>query len=82
MCVSGVIGWVGLVVPHMCRMVIGSDNKWLIPASISVGASFMVFVDTICRTITGSEIPLGIVTAIVGGPFFIYLLKKTKGKDW
>lgn len=81
-CVSGVIGWVGLVVPHMCRMVIGSDNKWLIPASISVGASFMVFVDTICRTITGSEIPLGIVTAIVGGPFFIYLLKKTKGKDW
>ncbi|MCI9598509.1 MAG: iron ABC transporter permease [Firmicutes bacterium] len=81
-CVSGVIGWVGLVVPHMCRMVIGSDNKWLIPASISIGACFMVFVDTICRTITGAEIPLGIVTAIVGGPFFIYLLKKTKGKNW
>lgn len=81
-CVSGVIGWVGLVVPHMCRMVIGSDNKWLIPASISIGACFMVFVDTICRTITGAEIPLGIVTAIVGGPFFIYLLKKTKGSNW
>lgn len=81
-CVSGVIGWVGLVVPHMCRMVIGSDNKWLIPASISIGACFMVLVDTVCRTITGSEIPLGIVTAIVGGPFFIYLLKKTKGKNW
>ena len=81
-CISGVIGWVGLVVPHMCRMVIGSDNKWLIPASISIGACFMVFVDTICRTITGAEIPLGIVTAIVGGPFFIYLLKKTKGKNW
>ena len=81
-CISGVIGWVGLVVPHMCRMVIGSDNKWLIPASISVGGCFMVFVDTICRTLTGAEIPLGIVTAIVGGPFFIYLLKKTKGKNW
>lgn len=81
-CVSGVIGWVGLVVPHMCRMVIGSDNKFLIPAAISVGACFMVFVDTICRTITGAEIPLGIVTAIVGGPFFIYLLKKTKGSNW
>lgn len=81
-CISGVIGWVGLVVPHMCRMVIGSDNKWLIPASISIGACFMVFVDTICRTISGAEIPLGIVTAIVGGPFFIYLLKKTKGKNW
>lgn len=81
-CVSGVIGWVGLVVPHMCRMVIGSDNKWLIPAAISIGACFMVFVDTICRTITGAELPLGIVTAIVGGPFFIYLLKKTKGSEW
>ncbi|MDD6764959.1 MAG: iron ABC transporter permease [Firmicutes bacterium] len=81
-CVSGIIGWVGLVVPHMCRMVVGSDNRWLIPASISVGACFMVFVDTICRTITGAEIPLGIVTAIVGGPFFIYLLKKTKGNNW
>jgi len=81
-CISGVIGWVGLVVPHMCRMVIGSDNKWLVPAAISIGACFMVFVDTICRTITGAEIPLGIVTAIVGGPFFIYLLKKTKGSNW
>lgn len=81
-CISGVIGWVGLVVPHMCRMIIGSDNKWLIPASISIGACFTVFVDTLCRTISGAEIPLGIVTAIVGGPFFIYLLKKTKGKNW
>ena len=81
-CISGVIGWVGLVVPHMCRMLIGSDNKWLIPASISVGACFMIFVDTICRTLTGAEIPVGIVTAIVGGPFFIYLLKKTKGGKW
>lgn len=81
-CVSGVIGWIGLVVPHMCRMVIGSDNKWLIPASISIGGCFTIVVDTICRTLTGSEIPLGIVTAIVGGPFFIYLLKKTKGNNW
>lgn len=81
-CISGVIGWIGLVVPHICRMIIGSDNKWLLPASLSVGACFMVMVDTLCRTITGAEIPLGIVTAIVGGPFFIYLLKKTKGKNW
>ena len=81
-CVSGVVGWVGLVVPHMCRMIIGADNKWLLPASVSAGACFMIFVDTICRTITGAELPLGIVTAIVGGPFFIYLLKKTKGGGW
>lgn len=80
--VSGTIGFVGLVVPHMCRMIFGNDNKWLIPASISIGACFMVLVDTICRTLTGAEIPLGIVTAIVGGPFFIYLLKRTKGKSW
>lgn len=81
-CISGIIGWIGLVVPHMCRMVIGSDNKWLIPASISIGGCFTMIVDTICRTLTSGEIPLGIVTAIVGGPFFIYLLKKTKGGSW
>lgn len=80
--VSGIIGWVGLVIPHICRMIFGNDNKDLIPASICVGASFMVIVDVICRTLTGGEIPLGIVTALVGGPFFIYLLRKTKGKQW
>lgn len=81
-CISGVIGWIGLVVPHMCRMVIGSDNRWLIPASVSIGGCFSMIVDTICRTLTSGEIPLGIVTALVGGPFFIYLLKKTKGSSW
>ena len=80
--ISGVIGWVGLVVPHICRMLFGSDNRKLIPASISIGACFMVLVDTLCRSVTAGEIPLGIVTAIVGGPFFIWLLKKTKGGSW
>lgn len=80
--VSGIIGWVGLVVPHICRMIVGNDNRKLIPASASFGACFMVLVDTICRTLTGAEIPLGIVTSLVGGPFFIYLLKKTKGGRW
>lgn len=80
--ISGVIGWVGLVIPHICRMIFGSDNRKLIPASISLGACFMVLVDTICRSLTAGEIPLGIVTAIVGGPFFIWLLKKTKGGSW
>lgn len=80
--VAGVIGWIGLVVPHICRMIFGNDNKWLVPASVSIGACFMVLVDTICRTLTAGEIPVGIVTAIVGGPFFIYLLKKTKGGGW
>lgn len=81
-CVSGVIGWVGLVIPHICRMLVGNDNKILVPASLSVGACFLILVDNIGRIITGSEIPLGILTALVGGPFFVWLLKKTKGKGW
>ena len=80
--VSGVVGWIGLIVPHMGRMIVGNDNKWLMPTSISLGACFVVLVDTICRTLTGGEIPLGVVSALVGGPFFIYLLKKTKGRNW
>jgi iron complex transport system permease protein len=78
-CVSGIIGWVGLVMPHIGRMLVGNDNKVLIPASLSLGACFLIFVDNLGRLITGSEIPLGILTALVGGPFFVYLLKKTKG---
>ena len=80
--VSGVVGWIGLVIPHVGRMLVGNDNRKLIPASISLGASFMLLVDTICRTLTGAEIPLGIATSLVGGPFFIYLLKRTKGENW
>lgn len=81
-CLSGIVGWIGLIIPHMARMILGSDNRIIIPASISLGAGFMVIVDTLSRSMTGSEIPLGIITAILGGPFFIYLLKKTKGGGW
>jgi len=70
-CVSGVIGWIGLVVPHMGRMVIGNDNKDLIPVSFSIGACFLIIVDILSRMISTSEMPLGILTALVGGPFFI-----------
>lgn len=78
-CVSGVIGWVGLIIPHICRMLVGNDNRMLIPASISLGASYLVIVDVISRILTGSEIPLGILTAIIGAPFFVYLLKRKTG---
>jgi iron complex transport system permease protein len=81
-CLSGVIGWIGLVIPHIGRMVVGNDNRKLMPVSISIGAAFMVMIDTISRSITSSEIPLGVLTAIVGAPFFIFLLKKTKGGGW
>lgn len=80
--VSGVIGWVGLVIPHIGRMIAGNDNRILIPASISLGACFLITIDNLGRIITGAEIPLSILTALVGGPFFIYLLKKTKGSSW
>lgn len=81
-CVSGIIGWVGLVIPHIGRMLVGIDNKMLIPASFSLGACFLIIVDNIGRTITGGEIPLGILTALIGGPFYVYLLKSTKGGGW
>jgi iron complex transport system permease protein len=81
-CVSGVIGWIGLVIPHIGRMLVGNNNKVLIPSSFSLGACFLVLVDDLGRIATGSEIPLGILTSLVGGPFFVYLLKKTKGGGW
>lgn len=81
-CSSGIIGWVGLIMPHIGRMLVGNDNKVLIPASVSLGACFLIVVDNLGRVISGSEIPLGVLTALVGGPFFVYLLKKTKGGRW
>ncbi|HEX3011707.1 MAG TPA: iron ABC transporter permease [Syntrophomonadaceae bacterium] len=81
-CVSGIIGWVGLVIPHIGRMLVGNDNRILIPASLSLGACFLILVDNFSRNLTGSEIPLGILTALVGGPFFVYLLKRTRGGGW
>ncbi len=81
-CVSGVIGWIGLVIPHIGRMLVGNDNRVLIPVSLSLGACFLMVVDNMGRMITGAEIPLGILTALAGGPFFVYLLKKTRGGGW
>jgi iron complex transport system permease protein len=81
-CVSGTIGWIGLIIPHIGRMLAGNDNRILIPVSFSLGACFLMAVDILSRVLTGSEIPLGILTSLIGGPFFIYLLKKTKAKGW
>ncbi len=80
-CVSmcGQVGWVGLLVPHICRMRFGSNHVSLIPASISLGAAFMILVDTAARTISPKEIPISILTALLGAPFFIYLLRKSGG---
>lgn len=80
-CVSmcGQVGWVGLLVPHICRMKFGNNHLSLIPASISIGAVFMVIVDTIARSASASEIPVSILTALIGAPFFIFLLKRSGG---
>ncbi len=80
--VSGVIGWIGLIIPHICRMLVGNDNRILIPVSFSMGACFLILIDITGRVLTGGEIPIGILTALFGGPFFVYLLKKTKGRGW
>lgn len=73
----GQVGWVGLLVPHICRMMFGSNNSKLIPASISIGAVFLVVIDTVARSATGSEIPISVLTAILGAPFFILLLRNS-----
>jgi iron complex transport system permease protein len=80
-CISGTIGWVGLVIPHMGRVLVGPDHKRLLPVSLLMGAVFLLFIDNIARTAVSVEIPIGILTAIVGVPFFIYLLRKS-GRGW
>jgi iron complex transport system permease protein len=76
--ISGIIGWIGLVIPHIARMIVGPDHKVLLPASIFLGAFFLLLIDDVARSISTVEIPLGILTAIIGAPFFIYLLAKSK----
>ena len=77
--VSGPIGFVGLIVPHIIRLMVGPDLRLLLPASIFFGASFLVLCDTVARTIIApTEIPVGIITAMLGGPFFVWLLKRPK----
>ena len=76
--VSGMIGWVGLVIPHLCRMLVGCDYRKLLPASMVMGAGFLLLVDDVARVATTMEIPIGILTAFVGAPFFLYLI--TKGR--
>jgi len=80
--VSGIIGWVGLMVPHLVRMMTGPDHKSLVPLSMATGATFMIFADTVARSLTTYDIPVGIITAVSGAPFFIYLMKKGGKESW
>ncbi len=78
---AGMIGWVGLIIPHASRMIVGPDNKILIPASALIGASYLVMVDDVSRLLFTIEIPIGITTSLIGIPFFAFILKKTK-RGW
>mgnify|MGYP002275754176 CR=1 FL=1 len=81
-CVStaGIIAWVGLMMPHAARMMFGPDNRWVIPCSALLGALYMLFCDTLARTLTGTEIPIAIITSIVGAPYLLWLLR-AKGRE-
>jgi iron complex transport system permease protein len=77
--ISGLIGFVGLVTPHAMRLILGPEHRLLIPASALGGAAFLVVADLLARTLASTgEMPVGIITALVGAPFFIYLLRRTR----
>lgn len=77
--ICGIIGWIGLVIPHMGRILVGPDHKKLLIATIILGSSFLMLIDNISRTILLTEVPIGILTSLIGAPFFLYLLRKGYG---
>ncbi|GHU38993.1 iron ABC transporter permease [Spirochaetia bacterium] len=79
--VSGIIGWAGLLIPHICRRMVGNDFRKLMPASILAGAIFLLIIDNIARNLFAAEIPLGILTSLIGAPFFLWLITR-KGEIW
>jgi iron complex transport system permease protein len=79
-CVCGIIGWVGLIIPHIARALVGPDHKALVPAAISIGAVYILLVDDLARTLIAAELPLGVLTGLIGAPIFAYLLKR--GVKW
>ena len=77
--VAGTIGWVGLMIPHLVRFLVGPNNKTLIPLSLLTGGLFMLIIDNFCRSLMAYEIPLGVLTSLLGAPFFIFILYKRRG---
>lgn len=80
--VAGIVGWIGLVVPHISRMLYGESNRFSLPGSVLVGATFLLTVDTISRAVLPMELPLEVLTSFVGVPFFAYLLRKRVYRGW
>jgi len=79
--IAGIVGWVGLVIPHVARLLVGPDFRRLLPAALLLGGGYMLVVDTLARSVALTEIPLGILTAVVGAPFFLWLLASGK-RGW
>ena len=79
---SGIVGWVGLVVPHLARAVVGPDHRVLLPAAALLGASYMLIVDLMARSLMAAEIPLGVLTALIGAPVFLIVLQRTQREAW
>lgn len=80
--VSGAVSWVGLVVPHLARMWVGPDHRVLLPVSFLLGGAYIMLVDTVARTATAGEIPLGVLTALIGAPVFFVLLRRNRDRIW
>lgn len=78
-CLGGLIGWVGLMIPHISKVLVGADYKKLIPACAMLGASYLLLMDDLARSVWSLEIPIGVVTSMMGAPFFVYLIIKRKG---
>ncbi len=78
---AGVVGWVGLVIPHIARMLVGPGFGRLLPTSVLIGAGYLLVVDTTARSIAAIEVPLGILTAVIGAPFFVWLLARGR-RGW
>jgi iron complex transport system permease protein len=76
--VAGIIGWIGLIVPHLVRMMVGVDNRRVVPLSAALGAGFLLLADDLARSLASFEVPVGIFTSLIGIPFFIVLLRKSK----
>ncbi len=79
-CLAGTVGWVGLVIPHLGRLLVGTNNKYLIPASIFLGAAFMIIIDNLARNLTGNDIPLSILTGFIGAPAYALMLLRQRSQ--
>lgn len=77
--VAGIVGWVSLIIPHIARMFVGNNNQYVLPVSLAIGSTYLLIIDNLARSLTATEIPLSILTAIIGAPFFAYLLRRMGG---